>query len=84
MSCFLGLTFIDSILLCFLLTLRVAIIRDVIYGEIECYEEKQSWSHRMWGKGRVFYASLGHNAKDLNRVPEIGEIVRGGILWASK
>lgn len=39
---------------------------------------------RMWGKGRVFYASLGHNAKDLNEVPEIREIVRRGILWASK
>jgi len=39
---------------------------------------------RMWGKGRVFYSSLGHNASDFNRVPEIGEIVRRGMLWASK
>jgi len=39
---------------------------------------------RMWGKGRVFYTSLGHNAGDFNRVPEIGEIVRRGMLWASK
>jgi len=39
---------------------------------------------RMWGKGRVFYTSLGHNASDFNRVPEIGEIVRRGMLWASK
>jgi len=39
---------------------------------------------RMWGKGRVFYISLGHNASDFNKVPEIGEIVRRGILWASK
>lgn len=39
---------------------------------------------RMWGKGRVFYISLGHNAKDFNKVPEIGEIVRRGMLWASK
>jgi len=39
---------------------------------------------RMWGKGRVFYTSLGHSASDFDRVPEIGEIVRRGILWASK
>jgi len=39
---------------------------------------------RMWGKGRVFYTSLGHNASDFSRVPEIGEIVRRGMLWASK
>jgi len=39
---------------------------------------------RMWGKGRVFYTSLGHKASDFNRVPEIGEIVRRGMLWASK
>ena len=39
---------------------------------------------RMWGKGRVFYISLGHSASDFNKVPEIGEIVRRGILWASK
>ena len=39
---------------------------------------------RMWGKGRVFYTSLGHNAKDFSKVPEIGEIVRRGISWASK
>ncbi len=39
---------------------------------------------RMWSKGRVFYTSLGHNAKDFNKVPEIGEIVRRGMLWASK
>ena len=39
---------------------------------------------RKWGKGRVFYTSLGHNASDFDKVPEIGEIVRRGILWASK
>ena len=39
---------------------------------------------RMWGKGRVFYTSLGHNASDFDKIPEIEEIVRRGILWASK
>ena len=37
---------------------------------------------RMWGKGRVFYTSLGHVAKDFN-VPEVLEIVKRGMLWAS-
>ncbi|MDZ4717107.1 MAG: ThuA domain-containing protein [Roseiflexaceae bacterium] len=38
---------------------------------------------RMWGKGRVSYTSLGHVAKDFD-VPEAREIVRRGLLWASK
>ncbi len=38
---------------------------------------------RMWGKGRVFYSSLGHVAKDYD-VPEAKEIFRRGMLWASK
>lgn len=38
---------------------------------------------RMWGQGRVFYCSLGHQAKDFN-VPEAKEIVTRGMLWASR
>lgn len=38
---------------------------------------------RMWGKGRVFYASVGHVAKDFD-VPEAKEILRRGMLWASR
>ena len=38
---------------------------------------------RMWGKGKVFYTSLGHVAKDFE-VPEAREIVRRGMLWASR
>jgi hypothetical protein len=38
---------------------------------------------KMWGAGRVFYCSLGHQAVDFN-VPEAKEIVRRGLLWASK
>jgi len=37
---------------------------------------------RTYGKGRVFYTSLGHAAKDFD-VPEVKEIVRRGMLWAS-
>jgi uncharacterized protein len=38
---------------------------------------------RMWGQGRVFYCSLGHVAADFD-VPEAREIVRRGLLWASR
>ena len=38
---------------------------------------------RMWGKGKVFFSSVGHVAKDFD-VPEAREIVRRGMLWASR
>lgn len=38
---------------------------------------------RMYGKGRVFYTSLGHVASDFD-VPEARVIVERGMLWASK
>ena len=38
---------------------------------------------RMWGKGRVFYTSLGHVNQDFE-VPEAFEIVKRGIQWASR
>ena len=38
---------------------------------------------RMWNKGRVFYSSLGHVAKDFE-VPEALEIQKRGMLWASR
>jgi type 1 glutamine amidotransferase len=38
---------------------------------------------RMWGEGRVFYCSLGHVVSDFE-VPEAREIVRRGMLWASR
>lgn len=41
-----------------------------------------AWKRR-WGAGKVFYASVGHVAKDFE-VPEAKELVRRGILWASK
>lgn len=40
------------------------------------------WKRR-WGKGKIFYSSLGHVAKDFD-VPEAREIVRRGILWAAR
>jgi type 1 glutamine amidotransferase len=38
---------------------------------------------RVWGKGRVFYCSLGHVMEDFDG-PEVREIVRRGMLWASR
>jgi hypothetical protein len=37
---------------------------------------------RTWGKGRVFYCSLGHVAKDFD-VPEALTIMTRGMLWAA-
>jgi type 1 glutamine amidotransferase len=37
---------------------------------------------RIFGKGRVFYSSLGHVAKDFD-VPEALEIMKRGICWAA-
>jgi len=38
---------------------------------------------KVYGKGRVFYTSLGHVAKDFD-VPEALTIMQRGILWASE
>ena len=38
---------------------------------------------KMYGKGRVFYSSMGHSAPDFS-VPEAREIVKRGMLWAAR
>lgn len=38
---------------------------------------------RMWGKGRVFYSSLGHVAADF-KVPEALTLIERGMLWAAQ
>ena len=40
------------------------------------------WKRR-WGSGRVFYCSLGHVRQDFD-VPEAREIVRRGMVWATR
>lgn len=40
------------------------------------------WKRR-YGRGRIFYASVGHTSKDF-RTFEAFEIVRRGILWAAR
>ena len=38
---------------------------------------------RMWGQGRVFFNALGHVTTDFD-VPEAREIMRRGMLWATR
>ena len=38
---------------------------------------------KMYGKGKVFYSSLGHVAKDFE-IPEVFEIMKRGIIWAAE
>ena len=38
---------------------------------------------RPWGRGRVFYSSLGHGDADFE-VPEAAETIRRGLLWAAR
>jgi type 1 glutamine amidotransferase len=38
---------------------------------------------KMYGKGRIFYTSLGHVSKDFD-VPQAREIVKRGMLWAAR
>lgn len=39
---------------------------------------------RKYGKGRVFYSSLGHVAEDFANCPEAKEIALRGLLWAAR
>ena len=38
---------------------------------------------RSWGKGKVFYCSLGHVSRDFE-VPQAREMVRRGLIWATR
>jgi len=38
---------------------------------------------RTWGEGRVFYISIGHQPSEFD-IPEVGEIIRRGLLWAAR
>ncbi|QRN82060.1 ThuA domain-containing protein [Chloroflexota bacterium] len=38
---------------------------------------------KLWGKGRVFYSSLGH-VDAVFEIPEVTEIMRRGMLWAAR
>ena len=38
---------------------------------------------KYWGKGRVFYCSLGHNDDEFEKFPQIGLLMERGMLWAA-
>ena len=38
---------------------------------------------RLWGKGKIFYSSVGHTCKDFE-VYEAREMVRRGLFWAAR
>lgn len=38
---------------------------------------------KMYGKGRIFYTSLGHHLSHITEVPEAAEMIKRGIKWAS-
>ena len=41
------------------------------------------WKRR-YGKGKVFYSSLGHSLDDFLNTPQCAEIVVRGIIWAAR
>jgi type 1 glutamine amidotransferase len=38
---------------------------------------------KMYGKGRIFFTSVGHNLDHITRVPDAIEMLKRGIKWAS-
>lgn len=49
---------------------------------IDGVEMPVAWA-KMYGRGRVFYCSLGHTNADFN-VPEASLLVEQGLIWASQ
>jgi len=41
-----------------------------------------AWT-KMWGKGRVFYSSMGHLASVFDQDPNILRLMTRGMLWAA-
>ena len=39
---------------------------------------------KFWGKGRVFYNSLGHTYEVFESFPAAKEMMRRGFLWATR
>lgn len=62
--------------------LATTTFRGDIHPWIEGTVMPVAWKRR-WGKGRIFYCSLGHLAKDFD-VPQAREIVRRGLIWATR
>jgi uncharacterized protein len=41
-----------------------------------------AWT-KTWGKGRIFYSSLGHDPKEFDAFPDAYELALRGIVWAA-
>ena len=39
---------------------------------------------KTWGKGKVYYNSLGHTHQEFNEIPTMKEMMRRGFLWAAR
>ena len=39
---------------------------------------------KLWGKGTVYYNSLGHTYKVFRDIPQAKELMRRGLLWAAR
>lgn len=52
------------------------------YATNEAVDMPVVWSKR-WGKGKVYYCSLGHVA-EIVRLPEVRELMRNGMVWAAR
>lgn len=60
---------------------------QVLAETVYTYEGKRSvmpvaWT-KQWGKGRVFYSSLGHAPKEFDEFPHAFKLAIRGILWAA-
>ncbi|MGF1531896.1 MAG: ThuA domain-containing protein [Puniceicoccaceae bacterium] len=39
---------------------------------------------RHWGKGRVFYSALGHQANEFTKYPAVAQMTLDGMIWATR
>ncbi len=57
----------------------INVLAYTLFGDVKM---PVAWTKK-WGKGRVFYCSVGHNA-EVTRQPEVLELVTRGMLWAAE
>jgi len=39
---------------------------------------------KQWGRGRVFYSALGHQAEEFTRYPAVAKMTVEGMKWAAR
>ena len=60
----------------------LAVTEMAVPGSGKTVEMPVVWT-KSWGKGRVYYCSLGHTADVFRRSPEASELMRRGLVWAA-